>query len=192
MNKSQGTNAPENGDQSTTGINRSEVVRRLMIAGGAGFVLPGFAEGRPTASPIVGGSSVAETDTKIAQSDRSPAFLDQHQSDTLKVLAERIIPESSEAQVNRFVDLLLSVDTEEPQEAFVASLSAFEAESPSGAFPTPLGTLLKPSKTKFSVPLRRQNPGMLRTGSLSNSPCAITLKTSKAGSPAPITRRKPL
>jgi Gluconate 2-dehydrogenase subunit 3 len=59
----------------------------------------------------------------------TPAFLDQHQSDTLTVLGERIIPGSSKAQVNRFIDLLLSVDTQDAQKKFLRSLSAFEAES---------------------------------------------------------------
>jgi hypothetical protein len=56
-------------------------------------------------------------------------FLDQHQSATLAVLAESIIPGSSQAHVNRFIDLLLSVDTQDLQKKFLASLSAFEADA---------------------------------------------------------------
>jgi len=39
------------------------------------------------------------------------------------------VPGSTKAQVNRFIDLLLSVDTPEHKKSFVDSLSAFEAES---------------------------------------------------------------
>ena len=79
--------------------------------------------------PLVNQGVAAETGAKAAKANWAPAFLDQHQSDTLAVMAERILPGSSEAQVNRFIDLLLSVDTQEEQKTFIASLSAFEAES---------------------------------------------------------------
>jgi Gluconate 2-dehydrogenase subunit 3 len=114
---------------SKNGINRREMVRRLMLAGGAGFALPGIAEGHPIARHLANQSAVVETSAKAAKADWSPAFLDQHQTETLEVLGERIIPGSSKAQVNRFIDLLLSVDTQDAQKKFLASLSAFEAES---------------------------------------------------------------
>jgi hypothetical protein len=123
--------AAVSGDHSNpeTGINRREMVRRLMIAGGAGFALPGVAEGHPITRHLANQNETAEADSAIAKTDWSPAFLDQHQSKTLEVLGERIIPGSSNAQVNRFIDLLLSVDTLDAQKKFIASLSAFEAES---------------------------------------------------------------
>jgi hypothetical protein len=59
----------------------------------------------------------------------SPQFLDAHQSETLSILAERIVPGSGAAQVNRLIDLLLTVDAETNQRQFVQSLSAFDAEA---------------------------------------------------------------
>src|SRR5574340_140825 len=112
-----------------SGINRREMVRRLMMAGGAGFALPGIAEGHPVAKHLADHNAVSEASAKTEKGNWSPAFLDQHQSETLEVLAERIIPGASKAQVNRFIDLLLSVDTQDAQKKFLASLSAFEAES---------------------------------------------------------------
>ena len=100
-----------------------------MIAGGAGFSLPGIAAGHPVARHLANHSAVAETSAQTAKADWSPAFLDQHQSETLEVLGERIIPGASKAQVSRFIDLLLSVDTQDAQKKFLASLFAFEAES---------------------------------------------------------------
>ena len=61
--------------------------------------------------------------------DWAPEFLDVHQNESLIALAERMIPGSTQAQVNRFIDLLLTVDTQESKEHFLASLGAFEAES---------------------------------------------------------------
>jgi hypothetical protein len=47
----------------------------------------------------------------------------------LVALAEAIVPGSRKAQVDRFIDLLLSVDAEKHRKSFVDSLAAFEAES---------------------------------------------------------------
>jgi Gluconate 2-dehydrogenase subunit 3 len=129
MNKDQDPALAGNPSTPESGINRREMVRRLMLAGGAGFALPGIAEGHPIARHLANQSAVVETSAKAAKADWSPAFLDQHQSETLEVLGEGIIPGSSKAQVNRFIDLLLSVDAQDAQKKFLASLSAFEAES---------------------------------------------------------------
>jgi hypothetical protein len=56
-------------------------------------------------------------------------FLNQQQNETFVALSESIVPGSAQAQVNRFVDLLLSVDTTESREKFVASLAAIESEA---------------------------------------------------------------
>ncbi|TAM83118.1 MAG: hypothetical protein EPN47_06670 [Acidobacteria bacterium] len=129
MNRNQGPATAGKHPDSESGINRREMVWRLMLAGGAGFALPGIAEGHPIAKHLAHHTTVAEARGMAEKANWTPAFLDQHQSKTLEVLAERIIPGSSNAQVNRFIDLLLSVDTQDAQKKFLASLSAFEAES---------------------------------------------------------------
>jgi hypothetical protein len=110
-------------------INRRQMVRRLAGAVGAGMALPGVAEGHPIRRHLTSDSTLAAADEKVATADWTPEFLDPHQNETLTVLAERIVPGSTGAQVNRFIDLLLTVDTQENQKKFLASLSAFEAEA---------------------------------------------------------------
>ncbi|MEJ2007085.1 MAG: gluconate 2-dehydrogenase subunit 3 family protein [Acidobacteriota bacterium] len=129
MNKNQDLTVPDNGRSSGGGINRREMVRRLMLAGGAGLALPGMAEGHPDAKRIAGAAAPAGADARTSGANWTPEFLDPHQYETLTVLAEHIAPGSTKAQVGRFIDLLLSVDTQEAQKKFLASLSAFEAES---------------------------------------------------------------
>ena len=58
--------------------------------------------------------------------DWRPRFLNAGQNETLIALSETIVPGSAKAQVNRFLDLLLTVDTAEHQRAFVESLTAVE------------------------------------------------------------------
>ncbi len=129
MKENKHLNAPSNHADLPRGINRREMVRRLVMAGGAGLALPGITEGDPAVGPLADQAATAQANVKTAKGDWIPLFLDQHQSATLAVLAERIIPGSSQAQVNRFIDLLLSVDTQDAQKDFVASLSAFEADA---------------------------------------------------------------
>lgn len=110
-------------------MNRREMMTRLVLAGGAGLALPGIADAGLAAGIASGLPSAAQTGDKTTESGWKPKFLDPHQNETLIVLAERIIPGSTKAQVNRFIDLLLTVDNWDARKMFVESLSAFEAQS---------------------------------------------------------------
>jgi hypothetical protein len=104
-----------NNDEPTEarGLNRRQLVQRLLGTAGTGLVL---------------GRATEAADTKPAEPDWQPVFFDSHQNETLIVLAERILPNSTQAQVNRFIDTLISVDTQENQKKFLASLGAFDHE----------------------------------------------------------------
>src|SRR5437867_10734692 len=57
---------------------------------------------------------------ELSRGDWKPAFLDEHQNQTLIVLSDLIIPETDtpgakQALVNRFIDLLLSAKTPDIQ-----------------------------------------------------------------------------
>jgi len=111
------------------GINRRQMVQRLAGAMGAGLAMRGVASAHPVYKHLASESTLAAADEKAAAAAWSPEFFDPHQNETLTVLAERIVLGSTGAQVNRFIDLLLSVDTQENQKKFLASLSAFEGEA---------------------------------------------------------------
>lgn len=112
---------------------RRAVSRRKAIQ----FLLAGAA-GSLTAAPLISSthpihrhlkneSTLDAADSAAASADWTPKFLSVHQSDTLRAFAERMIPGSSAAGVHRFIDLLLSVDTERDRKRFLAALSVFEA-----------------------------------------------------------------
>jgi len=111
------------------GMNRRQMVKRLAEMVGAGLAVPGVAAAHPIHKHLTSELTLAAAEEKAALADWSQAFLDPHQNETLTVLAERIVPGSTGALVNRFIDLLLSVDTQENQKKFLASLSAFEGEA---------------------------------------------------------------
>jgi Gluconate 2-dehydrogenase subunit 3 len=115
-----------------SGISRREMVRRIataMTAGSALAAIPGSASAHPIYKHMASGAATEQADSKASEDAWTPAFFDPHQNETFAVLAERIVPGSTEAQVGQFVDLLLSVDTQENQKQFLNSLSAFEAYS---------------------------------------------------------------
>ncbi len=114
------------------GLSRREMVQRLLGTAGVGLAAPGIAVAEsvhPVHKHMMSDSTMARAEEQAAVVEWKPLFLDPHQNETLIVLAERIVPNSTNAQVNRFIDLLLSVDTFENQRRFINALSAFEAEA---------------------------------------------------------------
>lgn len=120
---------------SPRGMNRREMVRRLataVTAGTAMAAVPAAAVAHPSGHPrgaMMNGSAMEPAAQTPVTAHWTSLFFDPHQNETFTVLAERIIPGSTGAEVNRFVDLLLSVDSLEAQKRFLNSLSAFDAWS---------------------------------------------------------------
>ena len=85
-------------------ITRRAMLEKLIAAMAAGAVWPALASAL----------------------DWQPLVLNPPQNETLAALSESIVPGSAKAQVNRFIDLLLSVDSAENREKFVASLTEVE------------------------------------------------------------------
>ncbi len=106
-------------------LTRREMVRRLTAAGTA---WPLVATSHPIYELLRNDAALDEAE-KLGAADWKPLVLSVQQNENLIAIAESIVPGSTKAQVNRFIDLLLSVDTPEHKKSFVDSLSAFEAES---------------------------------------------------------------
>jgi hypothetical protein len=116
-----------NGRAGTNGrLTRREMVQRLLA--GAGAAWPLVAASHPIYEHLANRAMFDEAE-KLGAADWKLVFLNGQQDETLAALAESIVPGSMKAQVNRFIDLLLSVDTAEHQKSFVDSLAAFETES---------------------------------------------------------------
>ena len=109
-------------------LTRREMVQRLLAGAGAGAAWPLVAASHPIYEHLANGAIFSEAD-KLAAAEWMPVFLNAQQDETLAALSESIVPGSTNAQVNRFIDLLLSVDTPEHKQEFVDSLMALETES---------------------------------------------------------------
>jgi hypothetical protein len=105
-------------------LTRRAMVRRLAT----GAVLPLVAAWHPI-HELLRNDAILDEAEKLGAADWKPLFLSTEQSDSLTAIAEGIVPGSTKAQVNRFIDLLLSVDAEKHKTEFVAALGAFETEA---------------------------------------------------------------
>lgn len=116
-----------------TGLGRRELLRRLMAgagAAGAAAALPARSlagdhvgatmamSSANTAQAAGGGMSLGAAeppDPSLTSLDWKPSFFDEHQDQTVLAVADLMIPETDTpgaraAQVNRFIDLLLSTE----------------------------------------------------------------------------------
>jgi Gluconate 2-dehydrogenase subunit 3 len=107
-------------------------MRRLMAAIAAGAVAPAIARARPVElyrRLTDEGAALSAGEEALGAADWKPIFLDAKQDELLAAVSETMVPGSNGAQVDRFIDLLLSVDTAERQKAFLASLAAADEEA---------------------------------------------------------------
>ena len=142
---------------SRRGISRREAVQWLLAGPGGWLVVRGLIFGYPMYKHLSGGATVVAAAIPGAV-DWTPEFLDVHQNESLIALAECMIPGSTNAQVNRFIDLLLTVDTQERKENFLASLGAFEAESRS-RFGRPFLGVTEDQQTQILTVASTEKPG---------------------------------
>jgi hypothetical protein len=107
-------------------LTRREMVEKLLAGMAAGVAWPLIAPSHPIHQHVKNGATLDRADAAQKAADWKPLFLNSQQNETLVALSESIVPGSAKAQVNRFIDLLLSVDSTHNQEKFAASLATIE------------------------------------------------------------------
>jgi hypothetical protein len=114
------------------GISRRQMVQQVLAGVGGTAAVASMAGASTLAGHAAEGAPAAPTQAAAeaaAQGEWSPQFFDAHQNDTLSALAEHIVPGSGQAQVNRLIDLLLTMEEQSTQQKFLQSISAFDAEA---------------------------------------------------------------
>lgn len=113
------------------GISRREAMQKLMAAIAAAGVAPAIAASHPVQlyRRLTDGASLSDVEEALGGTDWKPLFLNANQDELLVAVSETMVPRSNDAQVNRFIDLLLSVDSSDKQKGFVSSLTAADEES---------------------------------------------------------------
>src|SRR5260370_42187681 len=104
------------------------MVLRLLAGAGAGATWPLVAASYPVLA-LLRNEPVLDDAERLGSPDWKPLVLNTEQNESLTAIAESIVPGATKAQVNRFIDLLLSGDTGEHKESFVHSVAAVGAGS---------------------------------------------------------------
>ena len=119
-------------EEMMSGISRREAMEKLMAAIAAGAVAPAIAGAHPVElyrRLMDDGAGLGHGEAALGAADWHPIFLSVQQDEVLVAVSETMVPGSSGAQVNRFIDLLLSVDSADRQRAFLSSLAAADDAS---------------------------------------------------------------
>jgi hypothetical protein len=150
----------DNNDSSPSGrgIGRREAVQRLLTGAGGTLIVPARRSEHTAHRPLADAAGAGAANARAVAADWTPDFFDAHQNESLTALAERIIPGSGKAQVNRFIDLLLTVDTHENQKQFLAALGAFDSEARS-RFGHPFPTLSEDQQNQLLTAASTDKPG---------------------------------
>lgn len=102
---------------------------RLLGGAGASVAVPAIASTHPVHKHLAAAGGSSGEKAGRGEAPWKPEFMDPHQNETLVLLAEKIVPGSTHARVNRFLDVALGVDSQENQKNFLAALSAFDGEA---------------------------------------------------------------
>ena len=114
--------------RSHRGLTRREVLQRALATLGAVLAAP-LSQAHPMYRHLADPTHLEAADEKVGTADWKPEFLNSMQNEALIAIAERMMPGSAKAQVNRVIDLLLTVETAENRQKFTAALGALDAES---------------------------------------------------------------
>src|SRR5271155_1530675 len=119
-----------NGDNAgSRKLTRREMVEKLLNGMAAGVAWPMLASAHPIYEHLKNGAMLEQASQLAKTGAWSPRFLSAAQNGELVALAECMVPGATKADVNRFIDLLLSVETARHQERFRASLAAIEDDA---------------------------------------------------------------
>ena len=122
--------------KSKGGMDRREVLRRLVASAGASAALPVLGHGgvkhdvslhSMAVSREAALGSAQPADPTLIAADWKPKFFDAHQNETVVTLSDLIIPDTDTpgakaALANRFIDLLLSAEAAETQQQYLQAL----------------------------------------------------------------------
>jgi hypothetical protein len=114
-------------------INRRELIRAALFASAASALGPQFSFAQAIASGLTPAARGEDGSKVLTDPNWKAVFLNDHQNETLIALGDVIIPSTdtpgaTAALVNRYLDLLLSVQPVEFQTQFLDALAFIDSE----------------------------------------------------------------
>ena len=121
-------------ERSSSLINRRDLIRAAVTAGTLSALSPAFSFAQAISSGLTPAALGEDGSKFLTDPNWKLAFLSDHQNETLIAISEVIIPATDtpgakEALVNRYLDLLLSVQPSAFQQKFVDALAFIDGES---------------------------------------------------------------
>lgn len=132
----------------TDKISRRQAARFLITATASGLVLPALALDCHPWNCIAEAAVSDSAEEALASENWKPLVLSAQQEQALRAIAETIVPGSTKALVSRFIDLLLSVETEIARKKFLGSLAAID-EAPASKSGKPFSKLSTQDQTSL-------------------------------------------
>jgi Gluconate 2-dehydrogenase subunit 3 len=114
-------------------LSRRAIIQRLAMSAGGILTFPFVAASHPIQDRLRDAHAVAVADEKAGAREYVLEFLDSRQLETVRSLAERIVPGSTQAKSSEFIDQLLAVSTADEQRSFLQAFAAFDELSMSRA-----------------------------------------------------------
>jgi hypothetical protein len=120
--------------QSDKSLNRRDLIRVALLSAAASALGPSFSLAQAIQAGLTPAAHGEDGAAYLADAHWKPVFLDDHQNETLIALSDVIIPATDTAGakaalVNRYLDLLVSVQPSEFQQQFLAALKFIDSES---------------------------------------------------------------
>ena len=108
-------------------VSRREMAQTLLSGLAGGALFPALSAFHPVCAHLLNGTLLDFVDQALALQSHRPLVLSAAQFAALDRIAEAIVPGSRQARSVQFIDLLLSVDSEQPRQELAEALAAFEA-----------------------------------------------------------------
>jgi hypothetical protein len=115
-------------------LTRRALLQRACMAGAFVAIAPMLAEGQAAENGLTPAQQGIDFANEFSNPNWKPLFFTDEQNQTMVALCEVILPATDspgakQAMANRYVDLILSAESAETQNAFVKSLQYIDAES---------------------------------------------------------------
>jgi hypothetical protein len=115
-------------------VSRRDLIRAALLAAGGSAFAARICFAQAIESGLTAAARGEDGSKFLSDPNWKPAFLNPHQNETLISVGQVIIPSTDtpgakEALVNRFLDLLLSVESADFQQRFVDALAFIDDES---------------------------------------------------------------
>lgn len=138
-------------------MTRRALLQQACMTGALVAIAPIFAQGQAAEKGLTPAQQGIDFANEFANPNWKPLFFTDEQNQTMVALCDVVLPATEtpgakQAMVNRYIDLVLSAESSEAQNAFLKSLQYIDAES-SRVYGKPFRALSMDEQVEVLVPM---------------------------------------